>query len=866
MTTETAAAAPPAPVPTPSAVAAAFERAAVRFGAAVALRTPTDVVTYRELLGRARGMSAAVLARCGDDGPVVVQLNLSSDAVTLVLGVFASRRPIVALDPALPAERVATILDELRRHGRRPALFVADDDHLPTARAVAAGSVRVIAIEEMSGTSGTAATLAAPPDTGDESLSVTSIQFTSGSTGKPKGVLHPNAMWLCDADLMRDGFGITPGRRVALCMPISFGAGLNVLIGSLLNGADILALDPRNTSPDDLLDAVSAAGAETAFLTPSLLRTLVGLPEAARAEQNSADAAWRPVCRIITTGEALTGEVARSALARAPHATVTNWVGSSETSALAYFDVRHDDPVADGPLPAGLAAPSKVITVDADGRISVASPYLALGYLDSQMNDGRFGTNASGTRVFRTGDRGALIDGVLHLAGRMDDAVKIRGYLVDPSEVQHALLTDGDLTEAVVVAATDEDAAGGGSATRLIAYVVPDGRHRTPSTSELRTRLAARLPDWMVPAHIIVLDHLPRTARGKVDRTALPVPRRTIDPPTDHVEAAVAHIWARELGLDEVGRTEHIYALGADSLAVQKILVALAAQTGVTLTQADAAAAPTVAQLADLVRTRRSGARRPRRRCPDELAPTTVTLRKAPGRTVFCFTGAGASALSFVPLAEHLGQVDRLGSVYAFAPNGLDNHGVPDWTVGAAVRRHLRDLRRIQPSGPYVLVGHSLGGFLALEAARRLEAAGEVVELVVVLDTFIPRRVAGVVREAIPDLSMTADAPPLTRAELWRRRLRLPLAGLAPMSPDDRAAALEEVGRRVAMLHRPKPYPGRVLLVQITENHDDPRLWSEHITPGDLTVARVDSDHNSLLREPHIGGVVEQMTALLPPC
>lgn len=454
---------------------------------------------------------------------------------------------------------------------------------------------------------------------------------------------------------MRTGFGVIPGRRVALCLPISFGAGLNVLIGSLINGADIAAIDPRDRAPGTVLDALAESRAEIAFLAPSLLRALSGAQDAA------SHPAWRSLRRIITTGEALTADVAQAVLAHAPDATVTNWVGSSETSALAYFDLRAGDIVAAGALPAGSPAPHKTITIDDDGRVVVSSRYLALGYLDPSADRGRFTRDAAGLSSFRTGDRGRWDGTALTLTGRVDDAVKIRGYLVEPAEVHRAIMSDGDLSEAAVIARTDS----GSGRTELIAYVAPIPGGRTPPAAEIRNRLRERLPEWMIPAHLIELSSLPRTARGKVDRSALPAPSRRIDPPTGDLERSVASIWTHALGLDEVGRDENIYAIGADSLTVAQILVGVTRRFGVALTQADAAAAPTVAEMARTLDSRL----RPDNSAVwrEALAPTTVPLRHGLGQTVFCFAGAGASALVFVALADHLARDPRIGAIYGFA-------------------------------------------------------------------------------------------------------------------------------------------------------------------------------------------------------
>lgn len=522
--------------------------------------------------------------------------------------------------------------------------------------------------------------------------------------------------------------------------------------------------------------------------------------------------------------------------------------------------MRAATPRSPGNLPAGIPAPHKTITIDDDGRVLVSSRHLALGYLDPAADAGRFIRDADGLTTFRTGDRGAWEGPGLILHGRMDDAVKVRGYLVEPSEIREALLRSGDLADAAVITRVSDS-----GATELVAYVVPDGRVRTPPTSVIRARLRASLPSLDGARPHRGVDRAPpyRARQTRPGCAARPsgAPAAT---PVDALESALAEVWASALRLDSVGRNENVYALGADSLTVAQILADVTRSTGVRLTEAEAAAAPTVAEMAATIESRRVRAQRAR------LSPTTVRLhdgaklRGGEGVPVFCFTGAGASALTFVPFAHQMAGTAGIGAIHAFTPNGLDNRGLPDWTVAAAARRHLRDLRRIAPHGPYVLVGHSLGGFIALEAARRLRADGGDVRLVVAVDTFVPARIRGEVRRTDPAVSMTPERPPLPRRELWRRRLLVPFAGLY-RSPARAAQAMEEIGVRVGRLHRPKPYDGPVLLVQGSDNVDDPHFWETTIARGEFTVARVDSDHVSIVREPHINEVVSLIRDHLHP-
>lgn len=836
-------AAEPAPA-ADATVWAQFTATVAGHGEDMALRTAAGSMTYRQLGAAAAAWSQTMRHQVAPGSTVALLAGLSPDSAAAALGAFGAGRMMVSLDPRLPVGRTRAIVDILTVSDRPVDLIVADDPNRMHARELAA-HCPVHDVASPPDTTGSAGW----PETVPTVDTVTSVQFTSGSTGTPKAVLHANGLWLCDAILMRRRFEITPGRHVALCMPISFGAGLNVLLGSLMSGADVLGIDPREVAPEAAVEQMSNWHSEILVCTPSFLNALIDA---------AAGTTLPALRRIVTTGEPADVALVGRARGLAPAAVFTNWVGSSEASSISTFDIAPSDTLPDGVIPGGIPAPFKKIDIAEDAAMSVTSRYLGVGYLVDPGGNAsvRFVTNDDGTRTIRTGDRARWTEDTLMLLGRADTAVKIRGYLVEPAEIEAALLRHPGVREVSVQVDTT------GRAPVLVAYAAPVPDVRAPSVAELRSTLLDRLPAWMVPTHIVTLAALPRTERGKVNTAALPEPvRGPLVAPHPGTETEIARIWAQALSLDEVGRTENFYALGGDSLTVQRVLTQMAKCFGVHHRPSSVAGAPTVAQFAALVDDGKTGNGKRHR----ALAPTTVALRPLSPDTgpnpVFCFAGAGSSALSFSAFAERIG-ADT--AVYAFQPQGLENRAFPDWSIGAAARRHLVDLRRIQPHGPYTLVGHSLGGYLAIEIAHRLRDAGETVELITLLDPYLAPSAIKQARVEFPHAALTLDAPPPSRRHLWARRFGLPFAGILQFEPERQNMMLEAVGVRVGRLHKPRPWPGRAVVLLSHLNNDDPRLWP-YVLTGELHIDRTNCDHESIVREPHVQHVVTLIEAQRTP-
>ncbi|MGC0363544.1 acyl-coenzyme A synthetase/AMP-(fatty) acid ligase/thioesterase domain-containing protein/acyl carrier protein [Rhodococcus sp. 27YEA15] len=812
----------PGTLPVPwGSVRERFDEAVAEFGDVTAVVCKGRSLTYTELGTRAHRSARALLDHLGPRrGAVAIDTDNSLECVQAIVTVLISGRPLVLLDSQLPQAR----RDDILARSGATAVSAADLTRLPAA-----------------------------PDTELPAVSAADCAvflFTSGSTGRPKGVVQGNRLWLNQAADFRRTLGIAPGMKIGMALPISFGGGMDVVMFTLLNGATLHFLDPRESGIDSVPDWIADEDLDTLHATPSLLRAILAVCEHSPALAG--------LSLVTTCGEAVHGsEVVRLRRMTSPELLYCNLSGSSETGNLAFNLFPSTRSIPDRILPAGEVATNKVIRlvdsngepvpVGATGAIVVESTYIAEGYALAAdgvptADQSRFGRTPGSARTFSTGDLGRFdADGTLHLLGRGDDTVKVRGYLVAPAEVESALRRIPGLADAVVVARTVDDT------VVLVGYAATESGTRAPSVADVRGSLLRALPSWMVPTHLVLLPTLPRNERGKVDRSALPAPatRPEFRRPTTRTEISVAAAWSDALGLDAIGLDDDFAALGGDSLQTQQMLTRIRAEFGVDLTSASTAEYPTVQRLADHLDDAHP---RPR---GSILVPLRTSGHLDP---IFAFAGAGSTALALLPLARELGPDQP---VYGLQAHGLENRGLPDWTIRRAARRFLARIRTVQPRGPYIFVGHSIGGVIAMDVARLLEKAGETVSAVVCLDTVLggPLSVGGpaLPRGAVAD--EPADAPPVPKApdgfRLWRTRAQLLTAGIIRRPAQQQWDLFHEQGRRVALLHRLQPWDGTVHVAMARDNPDDPAWWSL-IAPNVRTVERIRGDHVGILRAPDV--------------
>jgi len=575
-------------VPLPRAFAA---RAAAQPGAP-AIRFRGRTTTFGELDARANRVARRLRALgVGVEARVGVCLPRTPDAVAALLGVMKAGAAYVALDPAYPAARLATVLADAGAAavvtspglaGRLPAALPA---------LVLDGSEIDLADDDST-----------DPRIDVDPSSLACVIYTSGSTGTPKGVMIPH-----DAVanvLAWFGGVVSDEERTAVLASTSFSFDVSIaeVFGTLCAGGQLVMVE----NAIELAEVPAEEGVRSACMVPTAAAELLRL------------GALPPTLTALNLGgEAVSAALAEQLLATGTVRVIRNLYGPTETTVYAtWAEARPGDPrppigrpvagtrayVLDPwlrPVPPGLP-----------GELYLAGVGVARGYVGRPgFTAGRFVpdpfSDDPGARMYRTGDRVRWqAGGTLEYMGRLDTQVKLRGFRIEPGEVESALLAHPSIGEAVAVVRNDTGDA------RLVAYVVPAPGAAVPGMAELRAHLRERLPDYMVPGAFVAMDALPLTISGKVNRRALPAPAAAgAEParPRTETEAALAEVWRELLGVEAVSAGDSFFALGGHSLPAMRLVAAVHARLGVAVPLREVFDFPRLADLAarvDRIRAR----------------------------------------------------------------------------------------------------------------------------------------------------------------------------------------------------------------------------------------------------------------------
>ena len=854
-------------------VPARFAQVVRRFPDHLALKGNGRQWTYRALDGRANAIAHAITehARPGS-GCVAYLVDHSPEMVIATLAVLKAGKTYLAIYPAMPGPKQADIVRDVA-----PELILTTAAHEARARELADGLCPVLRFDESD-----AESVERGPDLETLPHHASTLFYTSGTTGQPKGVVKSHRAVLHRVWLAAQHDAIAPADRQSLLTHCSFSASETDMFGALLNGATLCTFDFASEGLPAFTEWLHAERITLLHPPVLLFRRFLSTLEG----QNAC-----PSVRLVALAgdSVLPTDVEGWKRHFSSACVLMHRFSISETGLLCLARIDRDAAHDSGLLLAGRPVEDKhlelvddagqPVAVGETGELIVKSPYIAEGYWRNQKETAPVFSSdpdVPGRRIYRTGDLGRFLpDGRFVFLGRRDRQVKIRGFRVELAEIEASLSQHPGVREAAVVVnervPNDKE---------LVAYVVP-AREPGPTADALRVFLRQKLAPYMVPAGFVFLEDLPVTPTGKIDRQALPRLdgashlTSTVAEPRSYLERQLVDIWQAVLAVDRVGIRDNFFDVGGHSLLAAQMFAQVEARLGVRLPLATLFQAPTIEGLAAIIAQGQT----------PESWRSLVAIQPAGTRPpLFAVPGARGNVVGYHDLSRLLGPDQPF---YGLQARGLSGTETPRTTIEDIAAAYLAEIRRVQPKGPYNLLGACMGGVIAFEMAQQLHAAGEQVGLLALIRPMAP-----------PGTSRREVRPPQTRtlqfiAKRFRRH-RQTLAKLGgrqrfdylldrfqvlkqivvqrDLFRGDRNAfhtnVVREANLAAVRRYRPRTYPGRVVLVLADgtnlASEDDPRLAWARMAAGGQAVHSVPGDNSGLmLRKPHVDALIPLLNGYL---
>ncbi len=827
---------------------------------APAAEDPHTAWTYAELNARSNQVARYLLSRQVRPGSIVaISMEHSAELITAILGVLKAGSAYLPLDPATPPERFAFILSDsdaqflLTQEEVLPAL---PEVSLPFACIDSAwGDILRLPGENLE--------LAIPPG------ALAYIIYTSGSTGKPKGVLLQRDGLSNLAQALVKEYALTPATRCLLFSSISFDATVMDIFGTLCAGG-ALVLTPReeHSSVTALVETIHARQITYIFLPPSMLALL----------EPSQCPGLETIC---AGGEALPVETARRWAGRVR---LVNAYGPTESTVVTTtHQVQSIEPGAKR-IPIGRPLPNiRCYVLDSSmqsappgvpGELHIGGVCLARGYANlPELTAEKFIPDPfqPGGRLYKSGDLARYRpDGELEFLGRADGQVKIRGFRIELGEIE-TLLGLHPAVKAAAVAARRPAEAEAAEPLRLAAYVIPQDGAR-PVLSELRAFLKTKLPEYMLPSALVLMDSFPLNTSGKVDRHRLPDPGReqvsraeAFVAPRDLLEEQLRALWEEVLSVRPISVHDNFFELGGHSLLAVRLMAKVKEKLGRELPLLELFQNPTIEGLAAALR---------RERPPDAeeniLIPIQPSGSKPP---LFFIHPSGGSVHWYLELSLALGPDQPFYGIQAV---GAESARPLQEDIREMAATYVEAIRSVQPGGPYLLGSWSMGVIIAYEVAQQLAAQGQEVAFLGLLDQ----------GPVLPYPQPEDDAAYLV--QVFGEHLALDAAELRVYAPGEQVRRVLEIAKEAGFVfpevtfeqfdhfvnllrthteawrrYTPRAYSGRITVFYAT-GQEHPLCptrdlgWAA-LAARPVEVREVPGDHLSMMRHPHVQALAAEI-------
>ncbi|GCF10051.1 non-ribosomal peptide synthetase [Dictyobacter arantiisoli] len=843
-------------------------------------RTPDSVaaifegnqLTYQELHRRVNQLGHYL--QCMGAGPEI-RIGISMErSLELLIGALAILKvggTYVPLDPSYPLERLRFMLTDVQvsllliQERLRDQLPIDDVAHVVCLDADWPD------IEQES----------AENDISDVQMdNAAYIIYTSGSTGRPKGVVNTHRGLINHLCWRQTAYHLDGTDRVLHKTPMSFDVSVWELVWPLMVGGSIVIAKPQgHLDGHYLVKLIQEQQVTTLHFVPSMLRVFLDEPELERS---------RSLKHVICGGEALTDDLQERFYA-SQTAQLYNQYGPAEAAIDATFwTCNNTDSQRTVPIGRPIAN-TQIYILDEQfqpvpflvtGELYIGGEGLGRGYLNQPaLTAERFMPNPfsaiPGARLYRTGDLGRyLADGTIEFLGRRDHQVKLRGFRIELGEIE-AILEEHSAVSGVVVMIREEVVGD----KRLVAYVVSkiDEKHVLPD--ELKRYLGERLPDYMVPSIIIVLDAFPLTPNGKVDRQALPslhiTSQLTAIAPRDEWELQLVNIWQDILNVSPISPTDNFFDLGGHSLLTMRLLARIQQQFNQRLPLTTLFQRATIEGLASVLRQK-----------PD-LRPRFPLVGIQPHGSrppFFCVHPVGGSVLVYLNLARHLHSEQPF---YGLQAAGLDGEQAPYTDLVEMARYYVDAIRTIQPHGPYLLGGWSIGGAIAFEMGQQLYRQGQDVASVVLIDSSAASYFDQTIRQSGTDASILVNflqdagavfgqdftLPDLNVLHVpasEQLQFLLEQAHLQNVFPRD--IGIQHIKQRLNVFkantraiegYVPQVYPGDITLLRAEEGAQlfsaDPTLGWSALVQGQVRIIDVPGDHYTMFASPQVQVLADRL-------
>lgn len=711
-----------------------FEKQAALRPDAIAVVYENQALSYAELNERANRLARMMISEgVGPEQFVALALPRSLEMAVGLLAVLKAGAAYLPLDPDYPADRIAFMLKDAQ-----PAFIMTNTkaaNHIPPVE-----NVPKIVLDDPELAEKLNTYPAGNPKNKDRTqplspLNTAYVIYTSGSTGVPKGVMipHQNVTRLFAAT--EHWFRFSSGDIWTMFHSYAFDFSVWEIWGPLLHGGRLVIVPHHvSRSPEAFLRLLVKEGVTVLNQTPSAFYQFM------QAEREQPDLGQALSLRyVIFGGEALELSRLEDWYNRHPEnrPQLINMYGITETTVhVSYIELDRSMAALRANSLIGCGIPDLGVYVlderlqpvppGVAGELYVSGAGLARGYLGRPgLTSERFIADPfgpPGTRMYRTGDVARLrADGSLDYVGRADHQVKIRGFRIELGEIEAALVQYPQLEDAAVIVREDQP-----GDKRLAAYVIPS--EETFDTAELRRYAAERLPDYMVPAAFVTMKELPLTPNGKLDRKALPAPdfaaAVTGRGPRTPQEEILCDLFMEVLHLPRVGIDDRFFDLGGHSLLAVQLMSRIREALGVELSIGNLFEAPTVAGLAERLEMGSSQS------ALDVLLPLRTSGDKPP---LFCVHPAGGLSWCYAGLMTNIG-TDY--PIYGLQARGIGQREELPKTLDDMAADYIKQIRTVQPKGPYHLLGWSLGGNVVQAMATQLQNQGEEVSLLVMLDAY----------------------------------------------------------------------------------------------------------------------------------